>query len=157
MKQGAIVFDIDGTIADTSPRMHLIKPPAGEKKNWGKFFRESAKDKPFQHAQLMYEAMLAVNVPVFFVTARPESNRKITEEWLGDNSFDTYEALYMRPDNERKPDFEVKRDIYLEKLQPKYEIIAAFEDRLHVAKMWREQGIPVFLCGDHWMDNDWSK
>lgn len=155
----AVIFDIDGTIADTSPRMHLIKPPEGEKKNWGKFFRDSANDKRFEHAKTVYDALLNLGGAhsIFFVTARPENNRKVTEQWLEDNGFGYYNRLFMRPDTERKPDFEVKRDIYHEHFKGKYDLGMVFEDRLHVAKMWRDLGIPVFLCGDHWQDNDWSK
>lgn len=155
----AVIFDIDGTVADTSSRLFLIQPPPGEKKNWGKFFRDSINDKRFEHAKTVYDGLriLYTEKSIFFVTARPENNRKITEEWLEKNGFGQYRALYMRPDTERKPDFEVKRDIYFQHFKDKYNVDMVFEDRLHVAKMWRELNIPVFLCGDHWMDNDWSK
>lgn len=158
MKPAAFIFDIDNTIADTSDRIHLIKPPEGQKKNWGKFFKDSIQDKPFNHTKRLYEALRHVGgYQIYFVTARPENNRKLTLDWLDKNHFDHYHGLFMRPDNERKADFEVKRDIYREHFKDKIEVIAAFEDRLQVAKMWREEGVPVLLCGDEWLEQDWSK
>ena len=157
-KTKAWIFDIDGTLADTDHRIHYIKPKEGEKKDWGKFFAAAKDDKPFQHV-LQFNQAIAENIndeAIVLVTARPENLRKDTEKWLTENGV-YWNELFMRPANERKADFEVKRDIYREQIKPYYDIRAAFEDRLQVAKMWREEGVQVFLCGEDWLNGDWSK
>lgn len=156
MKPAAVIFDIDGTIADTSDRIHLIKPKDGQKKNWGKFFKESINDNKFTHTWLIYQALKNTGVHIFFVTARPENNRDMTFKWLDKNGFNKFHGLFMRPDKEFKPDDEIKKDIYNEHFKDHYDVVAVFEDRLHVAAMWRKQGIPVFLCGDDWLNGDWD-
>jgi FMN phosphatase YigB (HAD superfamily) len=159
VKQQAWIFDIDGTLANTDHRIHHIKPKEGEKKNWGKFFHAAKDDKPYEHVLWLNQAIHrdSGNLDTLIVvTARPDNLRKETEQWLSDKEV-IWDLLYMRPASERKPDFEVKRDIYREFIKPHFDVVAAFEDRLHVAKMWREEGVPVLLCGDDWLNGDWSK
>jgi FMN phosphatase YigB (HAD superfamily) len=160
VKNRAWIFDIDGTLANTDHRIHHIKPANGQKKNWGKFFAEAEKDEPFRHVRYLHGAITCFGLLekdyIFVITARPENLRKETDKWLQEHSV-SYNKLFMRPVNERKPDYEVKRDIYREHIKPKYDVVAAFEDRLQVAKMWREEGVPVLLCGDEWLKNDWSE
>lgn len=153
----AWIFDIDGTLANTEHRLHHIKPPQGGKKNWGSFFREAYKDQPYEHVRTISHLVYALGAfSVIVLTARPEDRREDTVAWLQEHGI-KYDMLLMRPVGEYKPDFEVKRDLYLEHLKDKYKIICAFEDRLQVAKMWRKEGVPVLLCGDDWLNEDWVK
>jgi phosphoglycolate phosphatase-like HAD superfamily hydrolase len=150
-KRRAWIFDIDGTLAQTDHRMHHIRPVEGQKKNWGKFFAEAKKDEPFEHV-LRINSFVAAREDdrIILLTARPENLRADTQVWLEEHGI-AFDDLFMRPVNERKPDYEVKRDIYRNYLKEKYQVVAAFEDRLQVAKMWREEGVPVLLCGDEWL------
>jgi phosphoglycolate phosphatase-like HAD superfamily hydrolase len=160
VKHRAWIFDIDGTLANTDHRIHHIKPVEGQKKSWGSFFREAYKDKPYDHVLIINQMVASWGVleadKIVVMTARPEDRKEDTIVWLEEHGV-KYDMLFMRPVNERKPDYEVKRDLYREHLKDSYEIVCAFEDRLQVAKMWREEGIPVLLCGDHWLNGDWEK
>jgi len=56
--------------------------------------------------------------------------------------------LFMRADNDNRPDFEIKQEILLEDIAPKYNIRLVLDDRTQVVDMWREMGIPC-LQVDH--------
>lgn len=148
------IFDIDGTLANTDHRMKYIK--GSEKKDWKSFFAEAHKDKPFEHIKLINHMASRLgdfeDVQIAIITGRPANLHGDTVLWLKKHKID-FDVLHMRPTNERKPDFEVKRDIYNEFYKDKKKnIVCVFEDRLPVAKMWREEGIPVVLCGDEWIN-----
>lgn len=145
-----IIFDIDGTLADTEHRMHYIRPTEGKKKSWYKFFEASAIDRPFSHVTLLAKMLYDAGYEIIMLTARPESERPRTETWLAANDL-KYKNLIMRPNGEHKADDLVKEDAYLHHFaHRKEELLMVFEDRLHVAKMWRKHGVPVMLCGCEW-------
>lgn len=154
----AWIFDIDGTLANTDHRIHHIKPAEGQKKSWSKFFSEAKHDEPYEHVARLHHLIREYTGrqdAVIMLTARPENLKSSTRTWLLDKGL-SWDELFMRPVDERKPDYEVKRDIYRNHIKDHYQVIAAFEDRLQVAKMWREEGVPVLLCGDEWLNNDWG-
>lgn len=51
--------------------------------------------------------------------------------------------LFMRKPGDRRPDNIVKAEIYKYKIEPHYNVMAVFEDRDSVVKMWRDLGL---LC-----------
>lgn len=150
MTDKVVIFDIDGTLADTTHRLHYIYPPAGQKKNWGKFFAEAKNDPLIPHvAELVRMYRIRGHIP-YLVTGRPESMRADTEEWLLNHGI-RYSMLLMRPLGDHRPDYIVKEEIIKPHFDPE-DVICAYEDRLHVAEMWRKLGIPVMLCNDEWRD-----
>jgi phosphoglycolate phosphatase-like HAD superfamily hydrolase len=74
------VFDIDGTLADVSHRLHHI---ARKPKNWRAFFAASA-DKAIEHICDLARHLSKVK-PVVFVSGRSDAVRRETEEWLERN------------------------------------------------------------------------
>ncbi|HYR09010.1 MAG TPA: hypothetical protein VEQ60_14610, partial [Longimicrobium sp.] len=62
------------------------------------------------------------------------------------NGLTEYDALLMRPEDERRPSGLFKADV-LDRLRRDYELVCAFEDRIDVAEMLRRAGVPVFLYG----------
>jgi len=52
----------------------------------------------------------------------------------------------MRKSGDRRPDVEIKKEIYENEIFPKYEVYAIFDDRLSVCRMWYELGLFVFNC-----------
>ena len=150
------IFDIDGTLADIEHRLHHIKPTDGSKKKWGTFFYEAKNDKVYQHTKLINFLMHTSEVEIYLVTGRPDNLREDTQVWLMRNDI-RYDHLLMRPAAERKPDYEVKKDLFnLHLADRKDDVICVFEDRLPVAKMWTELGLRVCVCGTEWLDKDWS-
>jgi hypothetical protein len=54
----------------------------------------------------------------------------------------------MRGATDRRPDTEIKREIYRKQIQPHYDVVLAIDDRKRVVKMWREEGILALRCSD---------
>jgi hypothetical protein len=46
----------------------------------------------------------------------------------------------MRPEGDTRPDEVVKRELYKEHIKGKYNVIAVFDDRAKVCRMWNELG-----------------
>lgn len=55
-----------------------------------------------------------------------------------------YEALYLRPNGDKRKDYVVKRQIYEESVKDKFNVLFVLEDRDQVVKMWREIGLTCF-------------
>lgn len=155
------IMDIDGTLADARHRVHLVqKNKDSGKRQWGKFFALAKEDKPYSHIKLMNQMFGAdPDIEIYLITGRPENLRKDTEEWLIKHNI-FFNHLLMRPATDRRPDFESKKDLF-EKHEvlskSKDRIICVFEDRLKVAKMWRDIGLDVVVCGEDWLAGDWSE
>lgn len=139
-----IVCDIDGTVCDISHRLHFAR---SDPKDWKSFFAAIPQDK--LREDIMHKvSQLAVdeNARIIFVSARPETYRKETEEWLTFN-YCTHNTLIMREAHDKRPDTDVKGDIY-EKYLKKLNIIKVFDDRPSVIRMWREKGLEVEDVGN---------
>ena len=52
--------------------------------------------------------------------------------------------LFMRGDKDNRKDTEVKKEIYLNDIEPKFFVEAVFDDRVSVVDMWRNLGLFVF-------------
>lgn len=136
-----IVFDIDGTLADLSHRLHWIQ---GEEKNWDKFYEGVEQDKlikPIADLFELYVWFLAPGARVVCITGRPERTREATLNWFVDKIGVKPDEIYMRKDHDYRPDVEIKREWVEKLLKEGYEIQLAFEDRDRVVKMYRDMGI----------------
>lgn len=90
------------------------------------------------------------NAVIIYSTGRDERFRDITEKWLNDNNI-WYNHLLMRPENEKKPDFEVKKDNYYNYIYGKYNVELVIEDRGRVVRMYRDElKLPTIVP---WYDN----
>lgn len=93
------------------------------------------------------KAIDAAGIKVIFMTARDESGRPGTEQWLEDNGFGDNEVV-MRPVGDKRKDWVTKFDMIDEFILPKYRIVAAFDDRRQVVEAYRRRGIPVYQVRD---------
>ena len=73
-----IVFDIDGTIADCTRRLHHVKK---DNPDWKSFFEECVNDTPIESMCDM-SIVLSQYYDIVFCTGRSEECREQTEEWL---------------------------------------------------------------------------
>lgn len=164
-----IIFDIDGTLADATHRLHFIKAPNMPahdpseewRPNWDMFLSDEmvAKDKPIGPVWRILDRYTSDyrghidNRPGFdrilFITGRKESSREMTREWLNahakvhctrPNAVDDA-PLFMRSENDRRPSHMVKRDILHMARQHGYDPLLVFEDRADDTRMWREEGL----------------
>jgi len=130
------IFDIDGTLADCSHRVHHIQK---QPKDWTAFFAEVRDDKPIWHI-VNLATRLVYAIPVVFVSGRSDECREATAAWLDQNVFSG--PLFMRRAGDHRDDDVVKIEILAEVRAAGYEPIMAFDDRDRVVAAWRAAGIP---------------
>lgn len=134
------VFDIDGTLADISHRLHYIQ---GDNKDHRSFFAACKDDSPIQEIidiVLMYEEL---DKPYIIVSGRSDECRKDTVHWLWKQDILVFRELYMRKAGDRRPDYIVKASILKEIIKDGYEVELVFDDRQQVVDMWRSKGYRV--------------
>lgn len=129
------VFDLDGTIADCSHRLHHI-----EKKDWRAFFADCDKDEPIRHIIDLVK-QLWLNYSIIYVSGRSDECRDLTLLWMSDNGLPDG-PIYMRKAGDHRPDHIVKSELLDQLLADGFQPIMAFDDRDQVVKMWRARGIP---------------
>ena len=133
----AVIFDIDGTLADCEHRRKHLP-------HWGKFFADMHLDPVIE--PVAWIARMAVrDVEVLVVSARPDDYREVTEKWLYDAGI-VYDKLYMRPAGDYRKDAIVKREILQEIMDDGYEPFLVVDDRPEVVDMWREYGLVCLQC-----------
>lgn len=140
MNMDCVIFDIDGTLADISERLHHIRK---RPKNWDKFFAEVPQDKAI-HAMVRLNNMLFdAGMRLILCSGRPEKLRKETETWLRKNDV-KYHELHLRPDEDTRPDTVVKREM-LRGIDTT-RVLFVVEDRSRVVEMWRKEGLVCLQC-----------
>jgi predicted kinase len=141
----AVICDLDGTLCDTSKRLHYV---TGEKKDWKSFFEELSNDEVRNEVLdelLKYEEQ---GHKIFFVSGRPELYREKTEQWLEEKlkGYKLYTSLIMRETRDKRQDTETKAEIF-DKYLKNLNIIKVFDDRPSVIRMWKEKGLDVVDVG----------
>lgn len=134
-----ICFDIDGTLADLSHRVHFWQQ---KPKNWNMFKSEMVNDAPIEQIRNIAVMMLHGH-DVIICTGRSEDTREITEAWLTKHNIN-FEKMYMRAEKDFRGDDIVKLELLNQivvDFGKKPDIV--FDDRPRVVKMWRENGVFV--------------
>jgi predicted secreted acid phosphatase len=150
MKQTAVIFDMDGTLADVSSIRHYVRDNKNYKgRNFDKFHRESVNVPP--HRNVVNHAQVAhmLGHAVIIVTARKERWRNHTAMWLALNNVPS-DAMFMRKDKDSRKDYFVKSDI-LEVIQYTWDVIHAVDDNPNIIKLWQERNIPTTII-EGWED-----
>lgn len=147
MAKRCYVFDVDGTLADYSHRLHHING-IDKEKDWDAFFEDCVADPPIDHmCDLAWALRHKANAEVVCVSGRSDQVREQTEHWLlVELSF--VPKLYMRKAGDHRPDWIVKRELLAELCADGYEPIMVFDDRNIGVKMWREQGVPCMQVAE---------
>lgn len=82
------------------------------------------------------------SIPVIFLSGRegtPVAYSK-TAEWLKNLGYGE-SRLFMRQEKDFRPDEVIKKELYETYIKPNYNVVAVFDDRNKVVKMWRELGL----------------
>lgn len=138
MKTRCYLFDIDGTLADLSHRLHFIEKTP---KDWDSFFDACHADAPIAHICRLARILSRASQKVVFVSGRSDQCRAATELWLADNGLRGL-PLYMRTAGDHRADHIVKGEL-LDRLRADgFDPEMAFDDRKQVVDMWRERGVP---------------
>jgi hypothetical protein len=134
----AAIFDVDGTLCNVESIRHYV---TAKPKNFEAFHAGSVNCPPHEWVAESARAIHGSGMPVLVVTARKERYWWHTTLWLRENWI-PYHALFMRGDNDGRPDYEVKADILAE-IRRFYSPVIAFDDNPAVLRLWREEGIPA--------------
>lgn len=150
----AIIFDIDGTLADISRRRHFLLQ---EEIDWEGFYKNMGTDTPILPIRAICGCMLAMGgvaqsfgyqatYDVVFCTGRPSNYRGATISWLRKHILPLHYStddihLYMRKAGDRRPDYVVKEELIDQMKKDGFMPFLVFEDRKQVVDMWRRHGI----------------
>lgn len=144
MKQNAVIFDMDGTLANVSSIRHFVRGNTGFRgKNFDRFHEESVNVPPNQHVVDHAIRAHMLGNAVIIVTARKQKWARHTAMWLAMNGVPS-DAMFMRGDKDSRKDFFVKSDI-LEAIQHSWNVIHAVDDNPAVIALWHERGIPTTI------------
>ena len=142
--QAAVIFDMDGTLADCDHRLHFVQ--GAGKKDWEKFFAGSADDLPNEPIVRLAQ-QLAVTNSLLIASGRPEKLRKVTESWLKKYEL-PYKRIYLRKNDDRRSDGLVKADMLELMRVHGYEPWLAVDDRQTAVDAWRGLGLTCLQCNE---------
>lgn len=131
-KQNIYLCDIDGTLAEF--RHH--RGPFDEHK--------VSDDTPLPTVEVI-KSIIRTGGRIIFFSGRTEKCRKDTVNWLIRHLPD-FPELYMRQEGDFRGDDLVKKEMYDTHIRDKYNVVAVFDDRLKVCRMWYELGLFVLNC-----------
>jgi len=134
------IFDLDGTLANVTHRLPLIKGP---KKDWNAFFDACVHDTPNSYVVRLNHILFST-MTVIISSGRPDSHNDQTVKWLMDNDV-RYHILMMRKAKDFREDTIVKREMLARiRIELGFKPVFAIDDRPSVVDMWRENGVPCF-------------
>ena len=140
-----IVFDLDGTLADTKHREHFLQQTP---KNWAGWHACQKDDIPNKAVEVIFRK-LAQSYDIEIWTARSEKQRIATLAWLDQYDMSKgFTVLRMRPDICKKDDDQLKQQWLLNHRQLGGEVLMVFEDRKRVVDMWRRNGVTCFQVAE---------
>jgi predicted secreted acid phosphatase len=140
MDEEIVIFDIDGTLADVSGRVHhLNKKP----KDWDAFFQGISQDKAIHSMVRLCNILYKAGIKILLCSGRSEQYRPETVEWLARQGV-KYHELFLRCDKDKRSDAVVKREMLAGLERSK--ILFVVEDRKGVVEMWRSEGLVCLQC-----------
>lgn len=151
----AIIFDIDGTLANCDHRLHFLTDNG--QKNFDAFYGALSADTPYQD---ILDLFLIVNnddshdpIRVVLCSGRPENYREATQAWIIQHLGCVSLPLYMRPAGDFRRDDIIKEELLTRIRADGYDPILAIDDRKRVVDMWRRNGITCLQCRE-WSEAD---
>lgn len=140
------IFDLDGTIALLSERREKLIKDTSNPHRWREFYAACDTDLPNNAVIRTLMALKESGARILIWSARSDEVHDKTVAWLDQYvGVHNYDILRMRPEGNTEDDRVIKTR-YLNELAPEVRrsIVAVFDDRDKVVKMWREHGIPCF-------------
>ena len=142
MKPSAYIYDVDGTLANVDPFLHHVRAP---NRDYDAFHEASIGALPNIEVLLMLNNAVSDKHAILVVTSRKEKWRGLTSMWMAFNNI-TSHALFMRADEDDRPDYEVKKDI-LGKINKHWNVLHAVDDNPNVIRLWEENNISTTKIG----------
>lgn len=140
MAEEIVIFDIDGTLADVSERIHHVRQ---KPKNWNAFFQGMAQDKAIHSMVRLCNVLYSSGMKIILCSGRSEEHRPETVQWMAEKGVN-YHELILRRDGDRRSDTVVKREMLAD--IDKSQVLFVVEDRSRVVEMWRSEGLVCLQC-----------
>ena len=142
IKPTAYIFDVDGTLANVDPYLHHVRGP---NRDYNAFHEASIDALPNIEVVQMLNNAVSDRHSILIVTSRKEKYRGLTSMWLAKNNIRSH-ALFMRADDDSRPDYEAKKDM-LDKISILWNVLHAVDDNPNVIKLWEDHNIPTTKIG----------
>lgn len=140
----AVIFDIDGTLANCEHRRHYVQQ---EDKNWKAFNDNMHLDTVNDPIKKLFNCLQHSHSYLIIVTGRSEDYCEVTANWLADNGIYFYK-MYMRKSGDYRPDTIIKQEILDQIKSEGYIPWLVIDDRKSVVDMWRANGITCLQCAE---------
>lgn len=146
-KDWCVIVDIDWTISECSHRLHYLDETP---KNHDAFYEEVDKDAPIEQVIDIVKHLSEKHFIILTSGRRNQSCGKTVERLRKYNV--PYDALLMRQWWDRRPDTEVKKEIY-DKCLANKNIIMAIDDRRCIIDLWKSLWIFTIWVSQRENDN----
>ncbi len=154
-KPSAIICDLDGTLCNVDHRLHFVRRPQGERKDWKGFFDNILGDSVNKWCADILTTMSKKHL-IVYCSGRPDDRRRDTVQWLKENDLFNFENggpnydfyLYMRPRNDSRDDSIVKEIILDFEILTRFTPYFMIDDRKRVFEMWRSRGFTCLACAN---------
>lgn len=141
----AIIFDLDGTLADCRHRQYHVKH-----KDWNSFYAGIGEDGPIKELFALKECLYHAGYKIILCSGRPDEHREATISWLTEHEFGPFDELYMRATGDYRKDHIVKSQLLDGMITDGYEPFLVIDDRPTVVAMWRERGLMCLQANNDW-------
>ena len=134
-KPKAIIVDVDGTIANKCDRSPF---------EWDKVGCDTPR---LEIINMIRAFARSYGATPIFLSGRDSVCRDITQGWINCHAYmDKDQELYMRAEGDMRKDTIVKEELFWEHIEPIYNVIAAFDDRPVIVRLWHKLGIPNVIA-----------
>jgi len=143
----AVVFDMDGVLADASGRQHLLERPY---RDWDAFFEACGDDPLIAEVGRLLD-VLDAQLHVVLLTARPLRVQRHTLGWL-DRMMLRWDLLVMRDHGDYGASREFKRSTVTELRAYGFELRLAVEDDRRNVDMFHAEDVPCIYIHSGYYD-----
>jgi beta-phosphoglucomutase-like phosphatase (HAD superfamily) len=134
----AVVFDLDGVLSDAAARQHYLRGP---RPDWESFFSASGEDPLIDEVATLL-GLLADDLAIVLLTARPARTGELTVGWLGRHEV-RWDLLVMRRDRDYRPARQFKQEAVRDMRARGLDLKLCVEDDLRNVEMFRAEGLPA--------------
>lgn len=143
MVRDAVLFDLDGTLCDTSAIEHLVQ---GEHKDYPAFHAASAECPTRPEDESALRDAAAAGRAVVLWTAREFIWRDLTLDWLDRHDI-AFDGLYMRLSADYRPAVTVKAELLRDIADDGFRVVEAWDDDEAVLDLLRGAGVDRVHAG----------
>ena len=149
MKQPAVIFDRDGTLASVAH----VAPKDRSQDSWAAFNASLPFDAVVPEVAALLHAVRP-GVARIMTSGRAEGDhpgdrrrRFLMQDWIAKNGL-PIDLLFMRAGGDQRLDSIVKEEMFRTHIEPHFDVRVVVDDRQQVVDMWRSIGLHVIQVKD---------